>query len=263
MSDQTELDRLHAAMAAAPGDEAPRRAFYSALAASLLHVPLAGEPAPGAAPAPRLFDLDEGPVALAFDGEARLAAFIDGPSAYAALPGRELARLLAARGAGLLINAEAPSAVLLPAAAVAWLAEALAGIAPPAEVAVPAVLSPPPPLAPALVGALEARLARAGGLARRALLAGAGQGEARRPLLVFIDAVPGAERALAATVAEALHVAGIDAGTLDIAFVAGSAPAAGRLSRVGLGVDLPAAEEAASPVPPAPPGSGPMPPRLV
>jgi len=261
VSGESDLDRLHAAMAAAPADEAARRAFHGGLAASLLHVLLTEEPAAGEAPAPRLFEIPEGSVALAFDSEARLAAFLEAPAPYAALPGRVLARLLAAREAGMLVNAGAPSATLLPAPALAWLAGALEEVAQPVEAPAPELLSGPPPVSPALIAALEARLCRAGGLARQAVLAGARQGGARHPLLAFIGAAPGAEAALANAVAEAIHFSG-EAATLDIAFVAGTAPAAERLLRLGLVIELPA-EEVSGPAPPAPPGSGPAPPRLV
>ena len=262
MNEETDLDRLHGAIATADDAEAARRAFYAGLAASLLVTPLAAEPAEGAVPEPELFELPEGKVALAFDTEARLAAFLTAPAAYGAMPGRDLARLLAARGAGILLNGEAPSASLLPPDAMAWLAATLDEIAPPARIDPPARLSPPPRLPPALIAALEARLARSAGLAARAVLAGAGEGEGARPLLALIGAAEGAEGALAGAVAEALHFAGLEKGTLDVAFLPEGGAAAARLARIGLVIELPEAE-APEPDPPSPPGSGPAPPRLV
>ena len=72
---------------------------------------------------PALFDLEEGRVALAFDTEARLAAFAEGPAPYAALPGRVVAQFLSGQKLGLGLNVPlGPSAILLAADALGCLA---------------------------------------------------------------------------------------------------------------------------------------------
>jgi hypothetical protein len=261
MTADTVLDRAHAAMEAAPDNDAARLAFFERLADAELFLLLEAEPV-GDVIAPRLFPLEDGPVALVFDREERLAAFAEGPAPYAALSGRGLARDLAGRGIGLGLNlGVAPSAFLVPADAVDWLAATL-GTAPEELEARPEELRPPAGLPERLVEGLAVKLASAEGLAMGAFLAGVTYAGGRRGhWLVFIDALPGAEGALAQAVSEALVFSGIDAGVLDVAFLPGSDPVAGRLARVGLRFDIPVPDTA--PVAPAPPGSDPArPPRL-
>ncbi|HEX9856761.1 MAG TPA: SseB family protein, partial [Paracoccaceae bacterium] len=79
----TPLDTAYAAMEAAPGDDTARLRFYERLAEGEVFLLLEAEAA-GDTLAPRVFDLEEGPVVLAFDLEERLAAFTGIPAPYAA-----------------------------------------------------------------------------------------------------------------------------------------------------------------------------------
>jgi hypothetical protein len=80
-------------------------------------------------------------------------------------------------------------------------------------------------------------------MAREAWLATvAYEGGARAHMLAFVDAAPGAEGALARAAGEALTFSGLEAGTLDVAFLASDHILTARLARVGLRFDLPAAE---------------------
>ncbi len=233
----TALDRAHAAMQAAPEDDLARLRFYEALAETELVLMLADEAAETLTPA--LFDTEDGRLALAFDGEDRLAAFTGSTTPYAALPGRALAELLAGRGIGLGLNlGVAPSSFLMPAEALAWLAETLAVT--PAETAARPAAIHPPTLPQGLVVALDRKLARAAGLAAAALLAGVDWDDGRRGhLLALIDTAPGAEPPLARAVGEALTFAGAEAALVDIAFLAGTDPLTARLARHALRFDLP------------------------
>ena len=239
MTDTTPLDTAHAAMEAAPGDDAARLRFFERLADGELFLLLAEE-AQGDQITPELFETEEGRFVLVFDREERLAAFVGRIAPYAALSGRAVTRMLAGQGIGLGLNLEvAPSSVLIPAEAVDWLAETLAQ-APGEEERHLDTLTPPHGLPEALLSALDAKLAAARGLAVSAYLVavtyrGGGQGH----LLGVIDARPGAEAALAAAVNEALTFSGIEAGALDVAFFAASDPVAARLAKVGLRFDLP------------------------
>ncbi len=261
---ETDLDRLHRAMEAAPESDAARLAFYDRLADAELYLLLVCEPA-GDAIEPVLFDLEEGRVALAFDREERLAAFAEGPAPYAALPGRVVAEMLAGEGLGLGLNlGVAPSAFLLPAGGLGWLAAALRHAPEPAA-SRPAAYRPPAGVPEALLAALDAKLARLSGVASRAhLVAVTYDGGGTGHLLAFEGARAGAEAALAKAVSEALVFSGLEAGALDVTFLGVGDPALARLCRHALSFDLPQPEaETAQILSPAGPGMDPgRPPKL-
>jgi hypothetical protein len=262
MSRQTPLDAAHAAVAAAPDDDAARLAYYARLLEEELFLMLQREPEPGSESVePRIFPLDEGPFVLAYDREDRLAHFAGGPTPYAAMAGRRAVEMLAGRGIGLGVNlGEAPSEMLLPAEAVEWLA-GTAAQRPAEAVAQPREIAPPDALPERLLRALDAKLARAEGMARAAFLATVTyEGGARTHMLAFVDAAPGAEGTLARAVGEALTFSGLESGTLDVAFLTADHILAARLGRVALRFDLP---RAVAPAPPRAPGTDPdAPPRL-
>jgi len=263
MTETTPLDAAHAAMHSSPDSDEARLRFYERLADGELMLLLAAE-AGGEDVQPRVFDLgEEGRFVLVFDREERLAAFAQGPAPYAALPGRALAGMLAGQGIGLGVNLDvAPSSILIPAAAVEWLAATLAPA--PAEIAArPTGLHPPGGLPDLVLTALDARLARAAGLASAALLAGVTyEGGARGHMLAFVGATPGAEPALARAVGEALTFSGVEAGVLDVAFFAPEEPIVARLERCALRFDLPEPDSPARPVPLVPGSDPEKPPRL-
>lgn len=261
---ETELDRMHAAMAAAPESDAERLAFYDRLADAELFLLLTGEPE-GETIEPALFDMDEGRVALVFDGEDRLAAFSEGPAPYAALPGRVVAAMLAGQGLGLGLNlGVAPSSFLLPAGGVAWLAGALASA--PAEAAArPVTYGPPVDVPRALIGALDAKLARLAGLAARAHLVAVTYADGHSGhLLVVEDARREAEPALAKAVSEAVVFSGVEAGFFDVTFRDAGDPGLAPVTRHALSFDLPkpAPEAARTRVPTAPGMDPSRPPKL-
>ena len=100
--------------------DAPARArVLSRLADTELFAALVAEPAGDTAEL-RSFDLAEGRFALACDIEERLAAFVGGPVAYLALPGRVLAAALADEGQGLVVNPGHPSQLMLDAETLRW-----------------------------------------------------------------------------------------------------------------------------------------------
>lgn len=242
MTEATGLDTAHAAMEAAPEDVAARLRFYERLAASELFL-LLEEEAAGATVSPRSFAIEGQSYVLVFDREERLARFAGRAAPYVALSGRGVAEMLAAEGLGMALNPDvAPSAMLLPAPAVAWLAGVLAPEPAEAQARL-RELRPPHDLPEGLLTALDARLASAAGLASSAYLAGVtyetgGKGH----LLGVIDALPGAEAALARAVSDLLQLAGIEAAALDVAFFAADDPISARLARVGLRFDLPPSE---------------------
>ncbi|MFN3207793.1 MAG: SseB family protein [Roseovarius sp.] len=257
MTETTHLDRAHAAMEA--GGDAERLRYYQTLAAAELFLLLEAE-AKDDDVVPQAFEVEGQTFVLAFDTEARLAGFAGAEAHYVALSGRAVAEMLAEAGLGLALNLEAgPQAALLPAAAMVWLVETLAEG--PEEVdAQPSAFHPPKGMPEELVTALDARLATAGGLADLAYLVGVTYDTgAQGHLLAVIDAVAGAEPAIARAVAEVLALSGLEAALLDVGFFRSSDPAAARMAMVGLRFDLPRAPDAA----PSAPGMNPgKPPRL-
>lgn len=255
----TFLDAAHAAVSADPENEALRLRFFERLADGEMVLLLECE-ATGDRLEPKVFELEDGPVVLVFDREERLASFTGGIAPYAALPGRVIAGLLKGQGIGLGVNlGVAPSSMLLPPEAMDWLADTLDEAPEEVEAAPEEFL--PPSVPEAVVAALDAKLARAGGLAAAALLAGVIYRDGRRGhMLALLDAADGAEGPLARAMGEALVFSGVEAGELDVVFLARASPAAEVMARVGLRFDLPEPER---PAEPAPPGMDPSrPPRL-
>ena len=253
---RSPLDAAHEGIESDEG----RLRFYERLADSELFLLLARE-AEGETVEPRVFALEDGPVALVFDRETRLTAFTGEPSPFAALSGRSVAGLLAGRGIGLGVNlGVAPSSILIPAEAVDWLARTLSHAPSEARERAEEVRSPGD-LPPALLAALHAKLPSAAGLAWGAYLAGVTyEGGRRSHLMAFVDAVPGAEDALAQAAGEALTFSGLEMGEMDVAFLRASDPLSARLARVGLRFELPGRE---APRAPAAPGTDPdRPPKL-
>ncbi|MEO0863882.1 MAG: SseB family protein, partial [Pseudomonadota bacterium] len=209
---ETPLDRAHAAMMAAPDDDAARLRFFERLGDAELFLLLEGE-AEGEQITPQVFDPGSGPLVLVFDREERLTAFVGAAAPYAAISGRVVAGLLAAEGLGLGLNLDvAPSSFLLDGDGVAWLAQTL-GNAPDRVEARLAELHPPAGLPDVLVQALDTKLATATGLAQMAYLVGTQtQDGARGHMLAFVGAIPGADTGLSQAVAEALTFSGIEAG---------------------------------------------------
>jgi hypothetical protein len=261
--DQTPLDAIRAALNADPENDALRLRFYDCLADGEMLLLLEREPE-GETMEPRIFDLESGPMVLVFDREDRLSAFTGGVSAYAALPGRVIAGLLAGQGIGLGINlgVEA-SELLLPSEAMDWLAQTL-DEAPEEAEGRPETFYPPKGLPESLLSALDAKLARAGGLAQGALLASVTyQGGRRGHLLAFVGAKAAAQEALARAVSEALVFSGVEAGEMDVVFLAPEDAATAAMARVALRFDLAQPEAPVKPAPTAPGMDPNRPPRLI
>ncbi|QQA42355.1 SseB family protein [Pelagovum pacificum] len=257
---ETDLDRAHAAMEAAPDDDVLRLAFFERLADGELFMLLEKE-ADGDNVEPRIFEVEEQGFVLVFDRIERLSGFAGDVTPYVSLSGRALAAMLAGQGIGIGLNLDmGPAASLLPPEAVDWLAGTTARAPEAAEGRIRSI-SPPTGLPEVLLPALDRKLATATGLAPYAYLVSVEyDGGTKGHLLGFVDAVPGAEGALAGAVGEALSFSGIEAGELDVAFFASGHPMTEALARQGLRFDLP---ERARPAERKAPGSDPdAPPRL-
>ncbi|SIS62737.1 SseB family protein [Paracoccus saliphilus] len=222
----TALDDL-AATAFHNADSAQRARMLSRLADTELSVALTGEPE-GDRIELRIFPLEGGPVALACDGEDRLAGFFGAPVAYAAMPGRVLAGLLRQEGAGLLVNPGHPSEMLLDADMLDWLTGVLSA-APEAAEARLRLTAPAPATVEALAEPLAARLVDMRGLIGGAALAGVqGKGGPSAHLLLIAGSEAGQQPAIAKALAEALSFLPPQPGGVDISF-SDAAPPPGAL----------------------------------
>lgn len=259
---QTDLDIAHAAMDAAPEDDAARLRFYERLADSEMFLLLASEPEGDDDITPEVIEAEGTQFVLVFDREERLSAFAERVASYAAVSGRGLAEMLNGQGIGMAVNLGAPSSILIPPTAIGWLVDTLAN-APETAEARPVEFNAPTGLPEVLVQGLDRKLATAGGFAEAAFLVAVTYDTgAKGHLLVFAGAVDGAEGALANAVSEALTFSGIEAGMLDVTFVPSEAPIVETLARVGLRFDLPKPEQEVS-TPGANPGMDPnKPPKL-
>lgn len=238
----THLDVAHAAMAQNEDDDAARLNFYSLLADTELFVLLDGV-ADQAPITPRLFDLEDGPVVLAFDLEERLSAFVGGAAPYAALPGRVIAAQLAGQGVGLGLNiGDAPSSIILPSDVMNWLAATL-GTKPKELAATPQGFSYPWGIPALVTDRLLQKLGANPGLADAVLLAEVIYEQGRRGhILAVLGADPDAEAALAGAVSEAIVFSGLDLAELDVVFLAATDPRATTIEEVALRLDLPKAD---------------------
>lgn len=258
----TPLDKAHAEMQAAQGDDAARLRFYERLADAELFLMLQNDPEADENIKPQIFPVEGQDMVVVFDLEERLADFAGREAYFAALSGRVLASILAGQNIGMAVNLEAPSAILIPSDAVGWLAETLREAPEELQQKVEE-LTPPAGLPERLLTALDAKLSMAEGRARFAYLVGVTyEGGRRGHMLGFVDALPGAEPALARAASEALVFSGLDAGEMDVSFFRASDAVSAKLARVGLRFDLPEAPKVTE-IPGAGPGTDPTkPPKL-
>jgi hypothetical protein len=260
--DQTPLDAAHALMQAAPQDDAARLRYFAKLADGMLFLMLEEE-AVGGTLKPQVFELEEGPVVLCYDLEERLAEATGTAVPYAELPGRVIAQQLAGQGVALGVNlGVAESAFLVPPDALDWLAQTLTH-QPEQVMARPVSFHAPTGLPEALIAALDAKLARASGLAVAALLAAVRYSDGRQGhMLAYLGAAPGAEAALARAAGEALTFSGIEAGEMDVTFLASGDPIAAQIASVALRFDLPQPAKPEASAPKAPGMDPSRPPNL-
>jgi hypothetical protein len=241
---ETPLDRAFRAHEAKPEDERLRLRFHERLLDAELYLLLREEAADGTLK-PEVFALEVGPVALVFDRDERLAAFLDAPAPYAALPGRRILRLLAGQGIGLGLNlGVAPSSTLLPAVTVDWLA-AMAAEAPfEAEGSLRGFA--PPRAAPAdIVEALGIKLAAMAKVIGSAHLVTARHYDGSEGMLLALTGVPAAAQGdVAAAVAEAVRFSGAEATVLDVTFPAAGGAVERAIAEIGWRFDLPRPAEA-------------------
>lgn len=209
----TPLDKAWTATTGAGDAEMAR--FYDLFASTelfLLIDPASLESA--AVPQPQLFPVEGVDTALVFDTEARLAAFTGEGGAHLNLSGRAAISMFAGSGAQLGVNlGEAPSATILPPEALAWAASALQQ--PIEETEEGVALGAPAGAEPALLTALDAKLAGMGAAVAEAWLCGSDD----RLLLCVALRMQGAEQSVVAALAETARFAGGEQAAFDITVV--------------------------------------------
>lgn len=203
-------------------DSPARARILSRLADTELSVALLQEPV-GDDIELRLFDLPgSGRVALACDGEDRLAGFFGAPTDFVAMPGRVLAAVLRTEQVGLLVNPGQPSEMLLTPDLLAWLENALAQ-APVPDQARLRLGAPDPEIVAQLAEPLGMRLGDLRHLITGAALAGvAGDARAQHQgadhVLVIAGAEPRRQDAIAKAMSETLAFLPDVRGGVDISF---------------------------------------------
>ena len=235
----TPLDQAHAAMETHPDNDAMRLRFYERLADSELFLLLEDEPTDDIAK-PIIFPVESQQFALVFDSEERLVAFSRTPTPFVSLSGRMIANMLNGQGIGLGVNLSvAPSSILLPDTAVAWLAKTLS-VKPETAQAKPVAIYAPSAIPEILLTSLDTKLATMAGVAKAAYLAEVAYEDAPKThVIAFVEAIEQAQDAITTAVSEALTFSGIEAGTLDVMFLRGSDPICVELAKVALRFDLP------------------------
>ena len=258
---ETEIDLAHAAMEAAPENDAARLSFYERIADTELFLLLVSQPS-GDQIEPEVFDIETLKYALVFDREERLASFVGRAAPYAGVAGRGLVQMLKGQEIGLALNLDvAPSAMLIPASAVDWLSDVLRHGPDEHEAMLRDVVTPMN-LPDAVQASIARKLTLVQGLANCAYFAGAIFADGSKGhILVFIDAADGHEGALAHAAGEALNFSGIEAGSMDVMFAKKGDQLHELLQKSGLLFDIPLPS---APVAPEAPGMNPdKPPRLV
>ena len=187
-----------------------------------------------------VMETSDGSLTMVFDLEDRMAEFSDQPSDYVALSGRRIAKLLAGQGLGIGLNlGEAPSAMILPPEAVKWLAEAAIGDDEEIE-AKPLEISKPVGIPEALITALDSKLANMAGVVGAAhLVAVKYENEEQGHMLALVNVPAPAKTGVSEALSEALRFSGVEAGRLDLAFLAIDDPHLENFARVGLGFEIP------------------------
>ncbi len=258
----TPLDIAHQQMEAAPDDQTASLRFYERLADSELFLMLETDAADDRAK-PMIFETGDGPIALVFDREERLAEFFESPTPFVALSGRRIARLLAGQGIGIGVNlGVAPSSILLPASAVSWLQETLGAHSVVTE-AVPVEVAAPRGLPESLLTAIDTKLANTAGVVARAFLVAVKyEGGTKGHMLALVDVPEAAKDGVAEALGEVLQFSGIEAGQLDLAFLPLDSTILPAISRVGLGFEIPELVLPKAPKPLAPGMDPENPPKL-
>ncbi|MEM7525902.1 MAG: SseB family protein [Pseudomonadota bacterium] len=256
----TALDDAWATTEAPGAGDAEMARFYDVFAATELHLLIDPASMEGdATPQPLLFPVEGTDTALVFDTEDRMASFMEDGAAHLTLSGRAVVGMFAGRGVQIGVNlGDAPSATVLPTAAVDWAAEALRQPIEAAEAnAAEMTLTVPRGVLPDLMMRLDGKLSAMSAAVAEAWLCGLGSGRRAGLILCVSLRTPRAEQAVVSALAETARFAGGDRAAFDIAVLTRDDPRLVAARKVGLGFEPADPEEAerraAAPDPTQPP----------
>lgn len=257
----TRLDELAQAMQSGSQETALR--FYQALADSDLVLLMDGEDTMR----PKVFELSDGPMILAYDMEERLSE-MHGVASYAALPGRVLAQQIVGKrlSLGLNLGSDAASEMVLPPDALSWLCDMLDRQIQVDETAVLDFASSG--LSDGFIASLKFAMAGAGALISSlgvvAATTHSWTGEvALQEIVVIFGAPTPAEEPLARAVSEAASFAAMPADSVAVQFLPDLSFAPKAMAAVMRLIQLPAPPIEDAKDPAAAPGMDPdRPPRL-
>lgn len=259
----TPLDTAWTATEAPGAGDAEMARYYDVFAAAELHLlvdpaSLEGE----GTPQPLLFPVDGTDTALVFDTEARMAAFMEDGAAHLTLSGRAVISMFSGRGAQIGVNlGDAPSATVLPAAAIDWAASALHQPIE-AEEGQDMALTVPRVITPDLLARIDAKISGMGSAVSEAWLCGLGAGRRAGLILCVALREQAAEQSVVAALAETARFAGGEKAAFDIAVTQSGDPRLDAARKVGLGFEPTNPADAARVEPVAPGMDKSKPPRL-
>ena len=260
---QTRIDEAWIEAGPTPSDEAAAR-FIDVVIAQPLFCPIWDEadpeapteasPPPGEEEGesiwPKMVEVDGASTLPLFDTEERLAAFVEEPTSFVALPGLAYFEMMAPQGGQIALNLDvAPSSTLFAAETVAAVAE-IAAASGEDEIAFDAgstlTVTAPQDVGAKTLQALGARLAAAGDLLAEAWLfdltpmaeAGGADAAARHRVLALVGAAAENEelRALGEEAARLAAAADPDAPPLEIAVARPEDQVLSRARTVGVGL---------------------------
>ena len=254
---ETALDQAFAAMEGSPEDEGARSRYYGLLATTELFVLLEEEP--GQRFEPQLVEMDGTRFVLAFDTDARMGAFCDGPTPYLAMSGRALVETLEGARLGIAVNPGFEAGMFVPPEAVDWMRARTAEALEQADAKIDEIL--PPDLSDVeVLKAIDARLSTSPGPGRSAYLVKARYGAESAHLMIFVGFPEAARASITGSLAEVVRFVAPDL-ALDTIFVEQDAAVVQAAARVGLRFDMSAPEVEKPKV--AAPGSDPDKPPIL
>ncbi|MEL6283386.1 MAG: SseB family protein [Pseudomonadota bacterium] len=241
----TRLDAAWVASAEAPEDDAAAARFIDVLLAEPLFCPVwSSEPdnEPAADDVqPKMVEIDGADTLLLFDSEDRLAAYVEEPTDFVALPGRAFFTMVAGQSVQFALNLNvAPSSTVLPVEAVASIAEFVGSNDDVLSVDGDFEVQTPADLPEDLLGALGGRLLAASDLVEQAWLVAANTPAGPSLILAMTPPQEGVDPDRLQALTEELGQLGgslLEGDALDIAVCMPEDPIVRRIAQVGLRLD--------------------------